>query len=47
MESLTKSDVHLIYFQVNMPMNSEEEPITLIVQYLVCSEALKKLISFP
>ena len=45
--SLTNSDVHLVYCKVDMHMKSEEEPITLVVQYLVCSEAYGKLAIFP
>jgi len=30
MASLTNSDVHLVYFDVDIPMNSEEEAITLV-----------------
>ena len=47
MASLTNSDVHLLYCEVDMLMNSEQEPITLVVQYLVCSVAHEKLNSFP
>ena len=36
MVSLKNSDVHLVYCEVDMPMSSEEEPITLVVQY-ICS----------
>ena len=44
--SLTNGDVHSVYFELNMPMNSEEEPITLVVKYLVCSEPHRKVLSF-
>ena len=47
MASITNSDVNLFYCEIDMPMNSEEEPITLVVQYLVCREAQRKLDSFP
>ena len=47
MASLTNSDVHLVYCEVDMTTNSEEEPITLVVPYVVCSEAPGKLDSFP
>ena len=42
MASLTNSDVHF-YCDVDMRMNSEEEPITSVVQHLVCSEPHYKL----
>ena len=44
---LTNSYVHLVYCELNMPMNSEEELITLVVHYQVCSEVHKKIASFP
>ena len=47
MVSLTNSDVRLVYCEVNMPINSKEESITLVVQHLVCSEPHRKLLSFP
>ena len=47
MASLTNSDVYLVYCEVDMPMNSDEDPINSVVQYLVCSEAHRKVDSFP
>ena len=44
MASLTNSVVNLFYCEVDMSLDSEEEPITLVVQYLVSREA-QKLIS--